>query len=492
MRSRSSRSPLCLKLIRAVRLSFKPPIQPTVISRRVLMLLGAGVVAASVVACSGQDESASLTDETEPTTADATLTIWWEKGFNLVEDEALQKLVEDWEKQSGRDADLSLYTTDDLPQKSQRAIEAGNPPDILMSHNAERALYPHLAWQGELVDVSDVVEPVKGLYPASILDAVRFFNNAEQKRSYYAVPISQSTSYIFYWRDLVEQAGYKDSDIPRDWDGFWAFWKTVQDQLKQQGQPIYGTGFSASDKAGDTYIFFEQVLEAFNATPLTPDGDLRLSDPTVRQGVVDALKWYTDFHTSGYVPPEAVNWLNPDNNSALLNRLIVMTPNTSMTIAATVHEDPEVYSKKLVTLEFPNKRDGQPMPHILTIKQAVIFADSPRQAIAKEFLSYLIQPETLGGYLKSAGIRNLPVTTANWQDPFWTDPNDPHLSVASNVLQTGVTRPFPSVYHPAYSIVTQENVWGQAINRVVTEGVSPEQAADDAIARIQEIFEQWK
>jgi hypothetical protein len=33
-----------------------------------------------------------------------------------------------------------------------------------------------------------------------------------------------------------------------------------------------------------------------------------------------------------------------------------------------------------------------------------------------------------------------------------------------------------------------ENVWGKAVHRVVTEGISPEQAIDEAIARIKEIL----
>jgi multiple sugar transport system substrate-binding protein len=31
-------------------------------------------------------------------------------------------------------------------------------------------------------------------------------------------------------------------------------------------------------------------------------------------------------------------------------------------------------------------------------------------------------------------------------------------------------------------------VWGKAIHRVVAEGISPEQAVDEAIARIKEIL----
>ena len=34
----------------------------------------------------------------------------------------------------------------------------------------------------------------------------------------------------------------------------------------------------------------------------------------------------------------------------------------------------------------------------------------------------------------------------------------------------------------------QEHVWGDAVHRVITEGISPEQAVDEAITRIHQIL----
>jgi hypothetical protein len=36
--------------------------------------------------------------------------------------------------------------------------------------------------------------------------------------------------------------------------------------------------------------------------------------------------------------------------------------------------------------------------------------------------------------------------------------------------------------------VGQEAVWPKAVHRVVTEGISPEQAVDDALARVKQIL----
>lgn len=443
-----------------------------------------------LIACS--NSSKNLTTVSELPSQGAALTVWWEKGFNLREDEALQKLVNDWQQQSGHPVQLSLYTTDDLAQRAQRSLQAGRPPDIMMSHNAEQFLNPRLAWQGKLVDVSDVLEPIKDTYPPAVLEAVNFYNNVEKKRSYYSIPISQAAIHIYYWRDLLKQAGYSESDIPQDWDGYWNIWKQVQDKLqKQQGQKVYGLGLTLSIGASDTFQLFEQVLEAFDAQLLNSDGKLLIDDPSVRQRIIESLRWITELYQQGYVPPDATKWLSPDNNESLLNRVVVMTPNATLSIPAAVQHDADTYLNKLATLELPNKPNGQPMRYVVVHRQIVMLADAKHHETAKEFLRYLVKPETLGTYLKAGG-RNLPIMKPIWDDPFWKNPADPHISVAAKVLTKGQTRSFYQVYHPAYSVVIQKSIWGQALNRILVNRTPVEQAADEAIAQIQQIFAQWR
>lgn len=54
------------------------------------------------------------------------------------------------------------------------------------------------------------------------------------------------------------------------------------------------------------------------------------------------------------------------------------------------------------------------------------------------------------------------------------------------------TRPFYFVQNPAYSLVLKDNVWGKALNQIIVEQIYPEQATDEAIARIKQIFDQWQ
>ena len=76
------------------------------------------------------------------------------------------------------------------------------------------------------------------------------------------------------------------------------------------------------------------------------------------------------------------------------------------------------------------------------------------------------------------------------EQPFWLDPSDPHRMASAMQF---LTRPRDYDYPVAsgdwrHRLVDQENVWAKAVHRVAAEGISPEQAVDEAIARIKQIL----
>jgi multiple sugar transport system substrate-binding protein len=447
-----------------------------------------------VVACNSDTQlNTTQVEKSRSPTAENVLTIWWDKGYYPEEDEALRNVVKNWQKQTGNQAKLSFYTNDELFLKTERAIQAGNPPDILMNDAADRFFSPKLAWEGKLADVSDVIKPIKDAYSDTVLDTVYFYNNQEKRRSYYAVPIYIGTPHIFYWRDLLQQAGKSEGDIPQDWDSFWQFWQQVQKQLPTQGkQKIYGIGLPMSVEAADTDDIFEQILEAYNVEILDSKGQLQVDNPQVRQGIINCIDWYTKFYLQDNVPPDALHWYNPDNNRSFINRFVVMTPNQSLSIPAAVKQDKDVYYQKMVTTGYPHKPNGKPMRYIAMIRQAIILADSNKQELAKDFLSYFNQPEVLSTYIKATGGRYLPVNKKVLADPFWTDPADPHISTAVQPFLKGEFRLPYTVLNPAYSLVLKNSVWGNAIAKVVSDKLPPQQAGDEAISRIKKIFTEWE
>ena len=422
---------------------------------------------------------------------DTILNLWWDKGFRPQEDEALQKLVDNWEKQTGNKAKIYFYTLDARSQKPQRYLQGGISPDIFMSFKAESTLNASLAREGKLTDVTDLIQPIREIYDQDILQTAYYYNNIDKKWSYYAIPIHQATIHIYYWKDLLAKVGRTEKDIPQDWDGFWQFWIDVHQDLKTQYQEdIYPIGLPMSVEAGDTYQAFEQVLEAYNVKIVNKIGKLLVDDPKVRQGIINCLDWYTKYYRQGYVPKDAVDWTNADNNRKLLNREILMTTNASLSIPAAVKQESDTYNNKLGIVDLPNKPNGEPMRHIFLVEQAVIFTNSPHKQLAKNFLSYLMQPEISNQYLKDSG-RYSPTHEILYQDPYWNNLDDPHTSTVTKTLTKNLTRPIYPSKAPAYSLILKENVWGRSLEKIVLDNVTPEVAADEAITRIKKIFAEW-
>ncbi|MEO0455361.1 MAG: ABC transporter substrate-binding protein [Cyanobacteria bacterium P01_A01_bin.114] len=438
---------------------------------------------------SAQTNSAQIDPVTTASTTKTGLTILWDKGYVIEEDEAIDAAVKRWQAETGTTVNLSFYNSGEIAPKTLRASKAGTPPDILF---AAKSVYPVDEWQGKLAEVTDIIGPMADRLTPSALQAAHIYGVDKAQGRYYAVPLNQSVIQIHYWKDLLAQAGYTPDDIPKDWQGFWDFWKTAQDSLRAQGlDDIYAFGLPYSVPAKDSYHLFEQALIAHDIQLLDQQGRLLVERPEVRAGIIKVLEWYSQLYKDGYVPPNATDWLDPDNNRNLLDRNVLMTPNPTLSIPAAVRNDPDTYQNKLGTLPWPNQLDGTPMSHLMETRLAIIFSDSPNLAAAKQFLSYLIQPEVTNEFLKTSYGRFMPPSEGLKSDPFWQNPEDPHVSTATQIVLEGQTQPYGNALNPAYGVALEQNIWGAVLHDMVKEGITAEAAADKAITRLKEIFEQW-
>jgi multiple sugar transport system substrate-binding protein len=76
-------------------------------------------------------------------------------------------------------------------------------------------------------------------------------------------------------------------------------------------------------------------------------------------------------------------------------------------------------------------------------------------------------------------------------DPWWTDPRDPHRGP---YVQQGLLGPTISTfwtYNPAYAQVQNEHVWPTAWAAVMKDGATPQAAAEKAFKRVEEIFAKY-
>jgi multiple sugar transport system substrate-binding protein len=207
--------------------------------------------------------------------------------------------------------------------------------------------------------------------------------------------------------------------------------------------------------------------------------------------MVKALDAYTAIWRKGCTPPDSVNWTNIDNNKAFLAQTVVMTANPSLSIPAALRTArPDDYYKNAATIDWPNAANGEPLVVNGALLRAVVFKATKNPGLAGDFVRFLAEGGWLAHYLDFSGEELLPPMRKLVEQPFWLNTSDPHRMRAAMQM---LTRPHllnMNVRDHEWQSgqIWEENVWGKAVHRVVADGISPEQAVDEAIARIKQIL----
>ena len=237
-----------------------------------------------------------------------TIESWWVQGFVPEEDEAYKAFVSEYEKQSGDKVEFSIIPFAPMRQKIISAITSGVVPDMIYATPPE--IVVEQAWEGRLLDVSDVVETQKSKMLPIAVTSGNCYNKVDGKRSFYGVPFEGAVVPFHIWGSLVEKAGFKVSDIPDTWDAFIDFFKPVQKELQKKGmRHTYATAFVVSTIGNDPNATLAQFLLAYGAKDIvTPDGKLHIDDKQVQEGVIKTLEKMSRLYIDGYIPPSSINW----------------------------------------------------------------------------------------------------------------------------------------------------------------------------------------
>src|SRR5918995_727761 len=216
--------------------------------------------------------------------------------------------------------------------------------------------------------------------------------------------------------------------------------KVQEGYRKKTGKRVYSVGSPMGVDSSDSFYSFLTYMDGYNVKLVNDDGKLNLGKET-REGLINALRDYTETVGKGCTPPSAINWKDPDNNVNFHNKTIIMTHNATISIAAKWLDDmnndklkpderaeaKENYEKPIATAGFPNKPDGKPMQYRAAVKVGVVFTAAKNKKRGKEFAAFLMQEENLNPYVEGALGRWYPVTKSGAASKFWTE--DPHRKI---------------------------------------------------------------
>ena len=424
--------------------------------------------------------------------AQAKTAIYWAgQGFIPQEDIAMRKVCEDYMKESGNKLEYTLLPFMALNQKTISALTSGDVPDLIFM-DAPETILPQNAWDDKIVDVSDVVAPYESQLSETAKQCSTFYNRATKKRSYYICPIKQGATPFHIWGDLVEKAGLKMAEIPKDWDGIWSYLKQVQAPLRAKGmRKIYACGLQITTVGpNDGNNLFRHFLIANGGEGIvTPDGKLHTDDPKIREAAIKSVEFMTNLYKEGLVPPEALSWNDADDNNGYHEKLFVMDFDGTLSTELAMIKDKQAFYHDMQVLAPGNKNDGTPMKTMLNAGGGYIPKGAKNIEVAKDFMKYFMQPKVMNENLKAGLGRWVPaIPQLVKDDPFWLSTEMPCLKPYVTEAVLNPTVPLYNAFSPAWGQSDSEQLWGQAHADVIKNGMTPAAAIDKAFKRCNEIF----
>lgn len=201
-------------------------------------------------------------------------------GGNDQESAALNKMIEEFEKSTGAEVELKVYT--DYNTQIQADFVAGTAPDAFYIDGSMFPFYSNLG----VMEPLDKEEMDGGAFYENLLSAF-----TAEDGTIYCIPKDVSTLATYYNTDILEKVGVKPEDIPDALEDYKAFLTDLQSKLDAE----YGEGQVAAMTYNQDMSRNLYILEADGDSIIAEDGKSQLSQP----GIVKNLEFMTDLAQSG-------------------------------------------------------------------------------------------------------------------------------------------------------------------------------------------------
>jgi multiple sugar transport system substrate-binding protein len=442
------------------------------IRRRELLQLTLGAAAASLLsACAAGSTARPATAQPapQPTTQAAPaasgqkVTIEYWQYFYQSKQDLVNSLILDFQKQN---PNIEIVHNSTIPyeqyqQKLAAAAPAGQGPDVVNLYYGWLGKYTQSGYLQEL--------PVDAFSPATLeKDFFPVVQGAKLQGKYWGVPTAVRTLALFYNKDILTAAGLDANTPPTTWE---ELVDTALKTTKRGSDAKLETAGFAWGPEGQGHQWWREALNRQNG--LTPmSADLKKLNWTDPKGI-EAFTWWTDLVTRhkvgepGFYTDDQTSFKTGHaalhiDGSFRLSTFASDAPTLNYAIAPLpAHKDKATYSSFWV--------------NCLTKR-----ATGARLEASIKWLQYLATPEVMRQWVEKVG--ELPARQAVAREDKYA--RDARLGPFLQSLDYGYATFFVDEAADRQAVL-------DAVNEVLLNGTSPEQAVKGAADKVQAMLDEY-
>jgi ABC-type glycerol-3-phosphate transport system substrate-binding protein len=361
----------------------------------------------------------------------------------------------------GIEAEYIVIPPNDLKSKLLAAIEAKNTPDLVVTDDF---LAKQFAGMGQLVDVSDIKNDLP-FYDAAI-------NMSYVKNGDYVVPLSFLAPGLYLRKDKWDAAGL---DLPVTWEDYKKDAYLVNDPKND----FYALGFPmGASGGGDAEGMMRAIILSYGGALVDENDNIVVNSPET----LEALKYISSIYLEGLAPPSAITWDDMGNNNAYLAGTIGVAMNSGSIYSALKNEKPELLEKTMIR-PWPAGPAGSFTPSGGNV--FVVFKNGKNSDAAKLFIRDYFKKDFYENLVIEMGGMWQPVVKGMDQNAFWKDPTNAAWLASS---KTTVPNTYPAVPDENSTRAFSEQVSVKAVQKIVVNGMDPQQALDELEADLKRIY----
>ena len=321
------------------------------------------------------------------------------------------------------------------------------------------------------------LEPVDDIINAVGKDKFNktWLNTTYYNGHYWGVPWFYDSRPVAYRKDLFKEKGLA---IPKTWDE----WIAVSKALTQ-GTERYGLGIRPDDRGQDWF-----------ALCLTNGGGIFKMEGGKPKVAVNSkenqetLTFYSDLFLKHKVtPPGTPSYQLKDMYQLFTTGKIAMTT-TPAEIFRVIDEQAPALKGKVGLFLQPAAKPGSKYPGMSFMggSHFLLFKDAPNKEITKEFIAFMLKPETYRDFMKALMTKQPALNILKAQD-YLTDPTwFEGVDVAIEQGEHAARSEYPMLAHPISGEL--DAIWGKPAQEVMSGKKTVAQALDDMHRRVEDLW----